>query len=357
MAHPLAVRPPLPGPAIGPRGPRVARLLAAALCGLMLVSACERLPTRPAATRVPLRGVTFVSWSAAGYVAPQAAGSLDALAATGGNLAVIVVTAYQADPAGVLRPGDPRTPTEASVRDCALAAQARGLEVALKPHVDLDGGAWRDAIAPAHPAAWFEAYRDFVLTWATLAQAVGARQFVVGTELAGTLAHADEWRETIRRIRAVYSGELVYAASWDEAARVPFWRELDRVGVDYYFPVTRRREAGRLEMLAGWQPWLVRLERLHRQAGRPLVLTEIGYRSVDGAGMQPSSFSDDEPLDLGEQADLYWAALQATGDVPWIAGLYWWNWPADGAGGPADRDYTPSGKPAARELAAAWARP
>jgi hypothetical protein len=122
--------------------------------------------------------------------------------------------------------------------------------------------------------------------------------------------------------------------------------------VDAYFPVANRPDAGRLELLAGSQ--LDRLHLLHRQTGLGILLSEIGYRSSDGAGMAPYRFASGARLDLGEQADLYWAALQATGDQSWIRGLYWWNWPADGSGGPQNTDYTARGKPAARELASTW---
>jgi hypothetical protein len=136
--------------------------------------------------------------------------------------------------------------------------------------------------------------------------------------------------------------------------RVPFWGDLDLVVVDFYFPVATRHDAGRLELLAGWQPWLDRLRLLHRQTGRPILLTEVGYRSVDGAGMHPQEYGTDDGLDLGEQAELYWAALQATGNQGWLAGVYWWNWPADGSGGQTNLDFTPRGKPAAEELRGAW---
>src|SRR5262249_28853224 len=137
-------------------------------------------------------------------------------------------------------------------------------------------------------------------------------QFVVGTELAGTLGDRAQWIETVRQVRVAYSGQLVYAASWDEAQRVPFWEELDLVGVDAYFPVAVRRNPSRLDILAGWQPWLVRLDQLHRQTGRRVLLTEIGYRSIDGAGRHPYDLGDRGTPDLDEQADLYWGALEAT---------------------------------------------
>ena len=129
---------------------------------------------------------------------------------------------------------------------------------------------------------------------------------------------------------------------------------MDGVGVDFYAPVAARPDPGRLEALAGWQPWLDRLRLLHRQAGRPILLTEIGYRSIAGAGMRPYQAGTGGAPDVREQADLYWAALEACGNTPWLEGMYWWDWPADGSGGPTNTDYTPRDKPAARELAACW---
>ena len=61
------------------------------------------------------------------------------------------------------------------------------------------------------------------MDWVSLASDLGVDQLVVGTELAGTLEHEGEWRTLIATVRAAFEGELVYAASWDEAPMVPFW--------------------------------------------------------------------------------------------------------------------------------------
>jgi glycosyl hydrolase family 113 len=342
----------MPRPDLWPRP----GLVTGAAALLITFCACTKLPTAPVRRFAPaVRGMTLVDWTADGYGTATAQTSLDALAATGANTVVILVTFYQSTrTASQVRGDDPRTPTQAAIQQIVSAARARGLRVALKLHVDVDDGSWRGHITPSDPASWFSSYRALVLSWAGLAQSLNAEQLVVGTELAETVGREAEWRRAIAEVRAVFEGEVLYAASWDEASKVPFWDALDLVGVDFYFPVADRADAGRLEMLSGWQPWLDRLERLHRQTHRGILISEIGYRSVDGAGTAPYAFASDASLDLGEQADLYWAALQATADPPWIRGLYWWNWPADGSGGPENMDYTARGKPAAGELAAAW---
>ncbi len=329
--------------------------LAAALA-LLAAPACDRLPSGPArSTPAAERGISLVAWTADGYSAPVADSALVALAATGANTAVLVMTAYQPEPAGSLIDAQhPLTPTVGSVAHALDVCEGLGLRTVLKPHVDLGGGAWRGTIDPIIPSAWFQSYQRFIVPWAALAELKGVSRFVVGTELAGTVQYERPWRETIAKVRAVYHGELVYAASWDEAGRVRFWDALDAVGVDFYAPVAARERVSRVEVLAGWQPWLARLERLHGQTGKPILLTEIGYRSVDGAGMSPFAHDSGGAIDLEEQADLYWAALQAVASCDWISGIYWWNWPTVGSGGTANDDYTPRGKPAERVLVDAW---
>jgi hypothetical protein len=320
------------------------------------VGGCSELPTEPADTsQTTIRGVTLADWTPDGYSTPQAASAVDRIAAVGANTIPIIVTVYQTD----VNDNNPRndgqrTPTQSSVADIVLKAKSLQLRVSLKIHIDLYNGEWRGHIKPSDPALWFDNYTTLVVAWAVLADAMGVDEFVVGTELAGTLSQEDRWRRVVADIRRVFPGELVYAASWDEARKVPFWDALDVVGVNFYAPVSIRKDTHRFELLKGWQPWLDRIQLLHKLTGRDILLTEIGYRSIDGAGMHPYDFESNEDVDLTEQADLYWAAMQAIGDKRWIRGMYWWDWLANGSSGQELKDYTPKGKPAENELIAAW---
>ena len=325
----------------------------------MALGGCQTLPTGPVERFDPaVRSITLADWTANGYAQTSAIAALDSIAALGATHVTIIVTAYQSTPgSAVIRTDDPRTPTPAAVSTAIGAAQARNLRVTLKPHIDVDDGTWRGEIRADDEPAWFTNYSRFIVEWATFAELRGVERFVVGTELARTVENSASWRLVITNVRAVFKGRVTYAASWDEVQRIEFWDSLDMVGVDAYFPIAPRRDAGRLDLLAGWEPWLERLHLLHRQTGKQIMLTEIGYRSVDGAGLSPFSFGAGGTLDVEEQADLYWAALAAFGDRGWIEGIDWWNWRADGTGGPSNLDYTPEGKPAALELRAAWAAP
>jgi hypothetical protein len=140
----------------------------------------------------------------------------------------------------------------------------------------------------------------------------------------------------------------VYASNHGgEEARITWWDALDFIGVDAYYPLTAKDDPTLTELKAAWKRPLAILEGLHERYKKPIILTEIGYRSVDGANRRPWEWGTPAGVDLGEQADCYQAALESLWEQPWLAGTYWWNWGTDPEqGGPDDIDYTPHDKPA-----------
>ena len=110
-------------------------------------------------------------------------------------------------------------PTDVQVRRAVGAAHNTGLRVMLKPHLWLtEGRGWRSDIAMTSDAdwgVWFEAYGAFILHHARAADSLGVEMLCIGTELAGTVTRETEWRKLIAAVRAVYKGQLIYAANWD----------------------------------------------------------------------------------------------------------------------------------------------
>lgn len=325
------------------------------LC-VCLLAACDEWPDAPPAPHPNLgRGVTLVDWTRDGYGEPSAATALGEIAEFA-NQVVLVPTGYQSDRRATTIHSDPaRTPSLPAVRSAIREARSRGLTVVLKPHIDVEDGSWRGQIQPVDPEAWFDSYRGFLLPWVDLAAEEGVGVLVVGTELAGLVEHEELWAALISAVRDRFPADLGYAASWDEAMTVGFWSRLDFVGIDFYFPLATRATAGRADYLVAWQTWLARLDQLRRRVDRPVVITEIGYRSVDGAAARPWEFGTGGTEDQGEQADLYWAAIAATAHLDWVRALWWWNWPTQGGGGPGDLDFTPRRK-LAEEVLRAWKR-
>lgn len=248
----------------------------------------------------------------------------------------------------------------------ARLARQRGIATLLKPHIWMGRGGWPGQIAmttEADWAAWFAQYERFLLHYAKLAEAAGIEGLCIGTELAGTQQREAQWRRLIARVRQVYGGWLVYAANWDAFEGVPFWDALDYVGVQAYFPLAAQPTASVDSLVAGWQPWLARLEAVSRRVGRPLLFTEIGYRTGIDAAVAPWLWErqveggGDEAGRRTQQA-CYEAYFRAAWDRPWVAGAYFWKWfpHHDRAGGDGDESFTPQNKPAEQVLARWYGR-
>ncbi len=243
-------------------------------------------------------------------------------------------------------------------------ARERGLTTLLKPHVWLqrpEPGTWHADISMSNPdewRAWWDDYRTFILHYARLAERLGAGGFCVGTELLGPVRHdPGEWRRLIADVREVFSGELTYAANWyAEFEEVPFWDALDYIGIQAYFPLADGNRPSVEELKAAWRPHLEAIERVQRRFGKPVLFTEVGYRSAPGAARDPWSWPEhlphDTPADLEIQERAYRAFFEVFWDRPWFAGAYVWKWyPGNHEDLSENNDFTPQGKPAGKVLA------
>ena len=319
---------------------------------------------------------------------------LASLEAAGFNTLALTVYAYQGDWDGAAL----RFANEApQIAEEARAAKASGLRVVLVLRVALDSAVernrflWHGMIMPredAQVAAWFDRYREFVLTWAAVAAATGIDVLGIGSELNGMAstrpvdalpeleayyldpakqselrrrvarfegsidpkhlhggwqetyasvpryidnqidAHrrwaeqvtgsvagasgeqsiaiinrrrallAREWDELIAAVRAVYSGELTYAANFDQYRAVGFWPSLDLIGINAYFPL-RAHPIGSAdpsalepELEASWRRILGEIRAFGAEAGAgdvPVLFTEIGYTSRVDSTIEPWS--------------------------------------------------------------------
>ncbi len=339
-----------------------ARSAAALLLGFAAAAACASQPSfaddPPISlldVRRPQKGVSYACWDPGLYSRPESAESLERLASTRAEWIALIVTVYQDDPSSTAIAPNEHTPTDADLARAIRDAHALGLKVMLKPHVDLarDPGHWRGDIGTAFAdeaswTAWFDSYRAAVNHYADLAASSGAEQFCAGCELQGTSHREADWRRTVAAVRARFSGPVLYAANHDgEEFRLTWWNAVDAIGVDAYYPLARGNAPTVDELTKAWEPIVARLEALSWRWSRPVVLTEIGYRSVDGACRQPWEWQTRGRVDTREQVDGYQAALSTFLGRPWFAGIYWWSWSPDPReGGPKDDGFTPRGKPA-----------
>lgn len=305
-----------------------------------------------------IRGMVFAAWTPHGYGTPEAAESLEQLAGTGATEVAVVVTAYlEHSRASEVRAHPNRTPTEESVIVFCERALELGLDIVLKPHVDVVGGHYRGLIEPEDPRRWFETYQAFLVRWATLGARLGCRSYWVGTELETMTRHPDHWASMLEEVRQVFPGPLVYAANFVDLeleATVKVGSLADFVGVDAYFPLSEQPDPDFDVLLAGWKPWIEMIEAFSRATERPVLITEIGCPSRRNAALAPWDFESSEPIDLDLQARYYEAALRALPTCAALRGMYFWSWGIS-EGGVEDGSMTPRGKPAESVLRRFWA--
>jgi hypothetical protein len=330
------------------------------LSGLVTIESASASPSSSILVNASFqKGMSFATWWEGQYSDSGSDISLERLKSTGANWISLIVTAYQDTyQSTAIDFASAHTPTDADLIHVINLAHSLGLKVMLKPHLDLrdeSNGHWRGDIGTgftteAQWSAWFASYRSFIEHYARLAQTNGADQFSAGTELLGTTPRATDWRAVIADVRAIYYGPITYAAlHGGEETSIAWWDAVDNIGVDAYYPLTTSTayDPTEPELEAAWAKPKALLSNLAATWGKPILLTEVGYRSQHGCASRPWDSNAVSPTDLEEQAFAYEAAFKQLYGQPWLRGIFWWTWYADRfESGPCDESYSPYDKPA-----------
>jgi len=245
-------------------------------------------------------------------------------------------------------------------------AHAAGLKVFFKPHVwltDPSHGNWRSDVFFTDAddwEMWKENYTRFILHYAKLAEATHTEMFCVGTELSRlTVEKPLYWRELIKQVRQVYSGELTYAANWyNEYEKISFWDDLDYIGIQAYFPLSKKMEPSTKKLCKGWRKYLPHLESMHKKYNRKILFTEMGYKSTPDSAIEPWTWLDGKSADeltcsYETQSNCYEAFFKTIWKMDWFAGVHIWQM-RNGDPGRSPKlefDFTPLGKPAEKIIA------
>jgi uncharacterized protein (TIGR03437 family) len=335
---------------------------AARLVGICAAVLSQAITMAQSKSGFEYNGIVHVSWQPNEYTNAAGAPSREALAATHANWASVLVTWYQSNTGSTTIAANNTTPSDNALVQAIQELHNKGLKVMLKPHVDLsqDPSHWRGQIDPQDKDAWFASYTPFIVKYAQMAETQQVEGLCIGTELvmmSGSVNQA-RWYAVIDAIRGVYHGLLTYAANatWaaDEFTSVSFWDRLDLIGLDGYFPLTHQSDPSLAQLVAAWHSnWqgldiVAAVENLHNaHPEKPVIFTEIGYRSFAGTNIAPYSYTDTTgPADLTEQRNCYDAFYTVwSQQASWVKGVFWWAWSVNPPG-PNDIDYNPRGKPA-----------
>ncbi|MFQ5788962.1 MAG: hypothetical protein ACE5JI_00635 [Acidobacteriota bacterium] len=290
-----------------------------------------------------------------GYLSKRSDDALRKLLSLGTDSVAIVPYTYMRDPRKPAPFPIPRragSETDEGTIHAVRTAKSLGMTVMLKPHIWLHSG-WPGEIrmtGAEDRERFFDHYYRWIRHYALLAERLEAEILCVGVELAHmTEGNEGAWTRMIRELRKLYSGRIVYAANWDrELEQVKFWGELDYIGVNAYYPVSRKAHPTDGDLRAGFRRALEKIRSVHERYRKPVLLTEIGFASTPAPWRRPHEGNRRGPVSLEDQARSYqWAFAALRGSRSWMRGTYWWKWPSDlSHGGPGDAGFTPNGKPA-----------
>lgn len=238
-------------------------------------------------------------------------------------------------------------------------AHSQGFKVFLKPHIWMhkpSEGKWRSDIFPTNEDNWLlwqKNYREFILLYAKIAEENNVELFCVGTELSRlTLEKPEFWKTLIKDVRCIYSGKLTYAANWNnEFEKIMFWGDLDYIGIQAYFPLTKNTYPSVEQISEGWQKHLFSMKRIHEKYHQKIIFTEMGYKSTADSAIKPwewiENYSNHSDLVSYEtQANCYTAFFNQVWNKEWFEGVHIWQLRSDytDVNGELNLDFTPQGK-------------
>jgi hypothetical protein len=314
------------------------------------------------------RGAGMLPRSTVDIAQEQARESLANLRRAGATHVNFVVPYYQSNQYSVDIHRGSNTPTDDALMTAISNAKDLGLKVTIKIHLETldDLSRWRAFIDPEDREGWFSAYGDILNHYAVLAESTGVDQLILGSELISMSTEREDptntqyWLNMIGEVRARFSGSLTYSANWggsgfaNEKDHIGFWSALDYIGLAAYF---MHNNYGSVEEIK--QSWEYydhnEIRTLHYRYDKPVIFTEVGYRSMEGAHREPFNWWDQNAPSEETQARAYEALFDYWNGISYMQGVYLWHWEADPhAGGPGTTSYTPQNKQAEQVMAAWW---
>ena len=343
----------------------VAILAVTALAALLLAPGSHGSPgsgdTGPAVAAgsgMPrIRGITLGMiednrWSIRGYGTPGSDWALREIAGLGADWTSITpyATMISRDDVEVIPWFEhSREDLEEEIRVTIRQAHAIGLRVLLIPHVYPWDWSWRGQLNPGGGPSgtpegwdrWFASYREYLLSWARVAAEEGVEMMSIGVEFkSASWIHRDRFALLADEVRETYGGLLVYSANWDEVEDVGFWSHVDVIGLNAFYPVSEKRRPDPEDMLATSAAFADSLAYLSRIHGKPIVFTEVGFKSYRDTYREPWVWPEDMgdvPPDDAMQALLFDVTFATYWDEEWFGGLFVWKFLAD----PADDSQEP----------------
>lgn len=245
--------------------------------------------------------------------------------------------------------------TQTGIRQSVRWSKQRGLKVCVKPHLWFLNGMFNGDFKLSNTIQWRqfeERYRAYVLKFAVLAQHEKVDLFCLGVELKNFVKNRPQfWFDLIAEVRKVYTGKITYAANWDNYEKIPFWHELDLIGLDAYFSFSPNKEPTVQELKLAMREKAAVLKKFASAHKKQIAFTEYGFRSEEFCCNKPWDYKEHKAANNNCQLNAYLAFNQTFYNEAWFAGGFIWKWFATGhLKEEGLNGYSPQGKPALKAI-------
>lgn len=272
-----------------------------------------------------IKGITFYPFAPrGGFRSEEAKVSLREMKERiGANTVILVPVGIQEKPQSVVIDYcSERTVGDEELKEFMIYAKELGLDVILKPTVNCADGTWRahinffDEDVPCEPkwSEWFEAYTEFQLHYAKIAQEMKCPIFIAGCEMVMSERREEQWRKLIDDIRTVYTGLVSYNTDKYQEHNVKWWDCVDIISSSGYYPAD------------DWENQLDRIEKIVKKFEKPFFFAEAGCMSTKESWKIPNNWEIMGEVDLSGQAMWYEKALAAMSKREWVEGVVLWSW-------------------------------
>jgi len=230
---------------------------------------------------------------------------------------------------------------------------------------------------------WFSEYEKYAMYFVDKANKYNVEYLVITGDWVAVGAPPDkrpaDYKERLEavysRVKSIYKGkfgrglfigggiESNIPDIWPNADSVPFMEQADFIGISWWVGITDKNNPTQEELNANAKRIFdLRLKPLYEKYGKPIILHQVAYPSVDGGltgkvGIDDATtalwelYSDKYKLDLEEQAMGFEAIMKNVAETSYIIGTYPFTyWPDDF---PLTKEYNVRGKPA-EEVLSQW---
>ncbi len=230
---------------------------------------------------------------------------------------------------------------------------------------------------------WFSEYEKYAMYFVDKANKYNVEYLVITGDWVAVGASPDkrpaDYKERLEavysRVKSAYKGkfgrglfigggiESKIPDIWPNTDSVPFMEQADFISISWWVGLTDKNNPTQEELNANAKRIFdLRLKPLYEKYGKPIILQQVAYPSVDGGltgnvGIDDATtalwepYSDKYQLDLEEQAMGFEAIMKNVAETPYIIGTYPFTyWPDDF---PLTKEYNVRGKPA-EEVLSQW---